>query len=162
MVTNQAFLFFIFIVNGMVIGLLFDLFRILRRSFKTSDAMTYVEDILFWILTGFSILYSIFTFNNGELRLFMFWAIFLGITFYMLACSSFVIKTNVAVINFFKRIIGGIFNVIMLPFKYILKLLKKLFFKPVSFVIINIRKNSTNMFNSLLKITKINKKTKTT
>ena len=84
MITNQATLFLIFIVNGIIIGFLFDIFRILRRSFKTSDLITYIEDILFWILTGIIVLYSIFIFNNGEIRFFMFLAIGLGITFYML------------------------------------------------------------------------------
>ncbi len=160
MITNQVYLFFIFIANGIIIGLLFDVFRILRRTMKTSDFITYVEDILFWILTGFSILYSIFVFNNGEIRFFMFLAIGLGITCYMLLFSSFIIKTNVVIINFFKKIISIIFNIIKLPFKYILKLIKKLFLKPVSFIIINIRKNSTNLYNNMIKITKNKKQQK--
>ncbi len=160
MITNQVYLFFIFIANGIIIGLLFDIFRILRRTMKTSDFITYVEDILFWILTGFSILYSIFVFNNGEIRFFMFLAIGLGITCYMLLFSSFIIKTNVVIINFFKKIISIIFNIIKLPFKYILKLIKKLFLKPVSFIIINIRKNSTNLYNNMIKTTKNKKQQK--
>ena len=52
MVTNQAYLFCIFIINGIIIGILFDFFRILRKTFKTSDLITYIEDSLFWILTG--------------------------------------------------------------------------------------------------------------
>ena len=82
MIINQGYLFLIFIINGIIIGLLFDFFRILRKSFKTKDTITYIEDILFWILTGVVILYSIFTFNNGEIRLFMFLAIILGIILY--------------------------------------------------------------------------------
>ncbi|MCF0126420.1 MAG: spore cortex biosynthesis protein YabQ, partial [Clostridia bacterium] len=73
--TAQSILFLIFIVNGILIGLLFDIFRILRRTFKTGDIITYIEDILFWLLTGASILYNIFIYNNGEIRLFMFIAI---------------------------------------------------------------------------------------
>ena len=49
MVTNQAYLFFIFTMNGILIGLLFDFFRISRKVFKTNDVMTYIEDVLFWI-----------------------------------------------------------------------------------------------------------------
>ena len=75
MVTNQAYLFLVFIINGIIIGLLFDFFRILRKTINTKDIITYFEDIIFWILTGSIILYSIFTFNNGEIRLFMFLAI---------------------------------------------------------------------------------------
>ena len=63
MVTNQAYLFLIFIVNGIIIGLLFDFFRIIRKVIPTNDIATYIEDILFWILTGASILYSIFVYS---------------------------------------------------------------------------------------------------
>ena len=158
MVTNQAYIFLIFIANGIVIGLLFDFFRIMRRSFKTSDVMTYIEDILFWILTGILILYSIFVFNNGELRLFMFLAIGIGIITYILLFSSYIIKINVTIINFFKKILLKIFGILSLPFRYFYKLIKKLFLKPISFIIINIRKSSTNLLKNITKFTKENKK----
>ena len=62
MVTNQINLFLLFILNGLLIGLFFDFFRILRKSFKTNDFITYIEDMIFWIVTGLSILYFIFVF----------------------------------------------------------------------------------------------------
>ena len=98
MITNQAILFAIFLLNGVIIGFLFDIFRILRKSFKTSDIVTYIEDILFWIFTGIIILYSIFTFNNGEIRLFMIIAVIIGSGIYLLYISSYVIKINVTII----------------------------------------------------------------
>ena len=154
MILNQGYLFFIFVLNGCLIGIIFDFFRILRKSFKTSDIITYIEDILFWILTGISILYFIFVFNNGEIRLFMFLGIAVGITLYMLIFSSFFIKINVTIILFFKKIIIKTLKIILIPFKFI----KKTFFKPISFIFINIRKNFTNLFNNFIKITKKNKK----
>ena len=54
MITNQGIIFLIFVLNGFVIGFLFDIFRILRKSFKTTDTITCIEDILFWILTRFN------------------------------------------------------------------------------------------------------------
>ena len=160
MVTNQAYIFLIFIVNGIIIGILFDFFRILRKSFKTSDIITYIEDLLFWILTGIIILYSIFTFNDGEIRLFMFLAIAIGVIAYMILFSSYVIKINVTIIKFLKNIIIKIFDFLNIPFKFIYKIIKKIFFRPVSFVIINIRKNSTNLFKKVTKISNNNKKIK--
>lgn len=154
MIMNQVYLFFIFIANGVLIGILFDFFRILRKSFKTSDILTYIEDFLFWILTGFSILYFMFVFNNGEIRLFMFLGIAVGITLYMLIFSSFLIKINVTIITFLKKVISKIIGIILIPFKFI----KRLFFKPISFIFINIRKSSTNLYNNFMKITKKNKK----
>ena len=35
MITNQAYTFIIFIFVGMIIGILFDFFRILRKTIKT-------------------------------------------------------------------------------------------------------------------------------
>ena len=72
MVVKQTYLFLMFLLNGLIIGIFFDFFRILRKSFNTSDIVTYIEDFLFWLLTGILILYSIFTFNNGEIRIYMF------------------------------------------------------------------------------------------
>lgn len=138
MVTNQAYLFLIFMVNGIIIGILFDFFRILRKSFKTADLITYIEDILFWILTGIILLYSIFVFSNGEIRLFMFLAVILGTIIYMLIASKYVIKINVTIITFVKKIL-------LVPINFIAKILRKIFFKPISFVIINIKKISTNL-----------------
>ena len=154
MIINQVYLFLIFIVNGIIIGILFDFFRVLRKSFKTTDIVTYIEDLLFWILTGFSILYFIFVFNNGEIRLFMFLGIAIGITVYMLIFSSIFIKINVTVLVFFKNILKKILIFILIPFKF----LKKIFFKPISFIFINIRKSSTNLYNNFIKITKKHKK----
>lgn len=149
MVLNQAYLFLIFIMNGIIIGFLFDFFRILRKSFNTSDIITYIEDVIFWILTGIILLYSIFTFNNGEIRLFMFLSVFIGVLIYMLLFSSHIIKINVKIIVFIKKIVLKLLNILGAPIKIIYKFIKKVFCKPVSFITINIRKISTNLYNKL-------------
>ena len=139
MITNQANLFLIFTINGILIGLLFDIFRILRKSFKTSDITTYIEDLLFWILTGLLLLYSIFTFSNGEVRFYMFLAVFFGSLIYMLLFSKYFININVKVIAIIKKIIKTLVSIIMLPLKILFCFLKKLFIKPFNFITINLK-----------------------
>ena len=92
MAQDQAYLFIVFSLTGVVIGILFDFFRILRRSFKTSNIITYVEDVLFWILTGVLILYNIWYFNNGEIRIYMFLGIIIGTLIYMSTLSNISVK----------------------------------------------------------------------
>ena len=133
---SQGYLFLIFILVGIIIGLLFDFFRILRRTFKTSDFITYLEDILFWILSGIILIYSIFVFNNGELRAYIFLSLFIGIITYMLTISKYFIKFNVLILTGLKKVITTILKVIIYPFKLILKLL----IKPLNFIK-NILKN---------------------
>lgn len=140
MVANQANLFLIFIINGIIIGLLFDIFRILRKSFKTTDIITYIQDFTFWILTGLILLYSIFTFSNGEVRFYMFIAVFLGCILYMFLFSKYFIKINVKIILVIQKIVKKIISIIILPITFILKLLKKILHKPIHFMTINIKK----------------------
>ena len=92
MAQNQAYLFLVFSMTGVAIGILFDFFRILRRSIKTSNIITYIEDVLFWILTGLLVLYNIWYFNNGEIRIFMFLGIILGVLIYMSTLSNLLVK----------------------------------------------------------------------
>lgn len=148
---NQAYIFIIFILNGLLIGILFDIFRILRKCFKTPDFITYIQDIIFWILSGLSLLYSIFKFNNGELRLFIFLGVILGIMLYMLIFSRLFIQTSVASITIIKKIIN---MVIITPIKYILLLLRRIIYNPIRFIITKIVK----LFRKILQFFK--KKTK--
>lgn len=150
-IINQTNLFIIFILNGIFIGILFDFFRILRKSFKTSDIITYIQDILFWILAGISILYSIFRFNNGEIRLYIFIGILLGITFYTLIFSNFFININVTIIKYISNTIRSIIKILLIPFIKLLKILR---------IIFNIFSNFfKKIYKKCIKLTKFSKNT---
>lgn len=154
---NQAYVFFIFILNGFLIGLLFDIFRILRKAFKTNDYVTYIQDIVFWIITGFIILYSIFKFNSGELRGYIFIGIFLGFVLYLIIFSKLFIRINLLFINFLKK---SLYYVLILPVKSFIKVLKKILIRPCSFIIINYRKFLSILRIKTKKLIKKNKKIK--
>ena len=109
MAQDQAYLFIVFSLTGVVIGILFDFFRILRRSFKTSNIITYVEDVLFWILTGVLILYNIWYFNNGEIRIYMFLGIIMGLLIYMLTLSNIIV-------SLFSKILKMLIRILEIPF----------------------------------------------
>lgn len=127
---RQLYLFCIFMLNGIVIGILFDIFRILRRTFKTPNWITYIEDILFWVITGIFLIYTIFIFNNGEIRNFIFLGLIAGGSIYLLFVSKYFIKINVTILTFIKKIIYRIAKIIFFPISKIIflitKVLKKL------------------------------------
>lgn len=126
MVQDQTYLFLVFSLTGISIGLLFDFFRVLRKSFKTSDIVTSIEDILFWILTGIIILYNIWYFNNGEIRLFMILGIILGTIIYMLTLSNVILKIFFSILTFLKKIIMQLLKILEVPFKPIVLIYKKI------------------------------------
>lgn len=119
MITNQSYVFLVFVIVGMIIGILFDFFRILRKSMKTKDFVTYIEDILFCIITGIIIIYSIFYFNSGEFRIYMFIGLLIGCSIYLLTISQYVVKINVYILTKFIEICKKFFNIIFLPIRFI-------------------------------------------
>ena len=148
MASNQAYLFLIFTLNGIIIGLLFDVFRILRKSFKTNNFITYIEDIIFWILTGTIILFTMCKFSDGELRGYTIIGIAIGIIVYMLTISTYFIKVSVFILNIIKNILKKIIRIVIYPVKIVLKPL------------IIIRQKISKKLNKILKGIKIPKKVK--
>ena len=130
---SQAFIFLIFIINGILISFIFDLFRISRKTFKTPDWLTYVEDISFWLISCIILAYSIYTYNNGEIRLYMFIGLLIGAITYIITISKYVIKIFVTVIDKIKRILQIIARCIIFPIKVI--------GKPIIFVFVNFKRN---------------------
>lgn len=117
MINEQATLFLIFSFNGVIIGLLFDFFRILRKSFKTPNLITYIQDILFWIFTGISIIYFLYNYSDGNIRFFLFIALILGFLLYILTISKYIICIFVNIIIFCKKILIHIFIITIIPIK---------------------------------------------
>lgn len=145
-ILSQLYSLLIFTITGIIIGVFFDIFRILRRSFKTPDIITYIEDILFWILTGIFFIIILFKFNNGEIRSYVLLGLISGIVMYMFIISKYFIKISVNIIKIIKKILSY-------PIKIICKLIK-----PLTFIVINIRKIFITIFNKISKNDKKYKK----
>ena len=147
MINNQFYLFFIYILSG--VGILFDTFRVLRKSVKTSNIITYIEDFIFWIIVGIFLIWEIFTISYGELRSYIFIGLLLGIFVYMITISKYFIKINVKILDYVKKIIKKV----ILLIKKFLKLfspLYKIVRKLINIIKINIKKLN-NKINNLTK-----------
>ena len=149
MAINQAYLFLIFALDGIFIGILFDFFRILRKSFKTINLITNLEDILFWVLTGLSIIYCMYNFSDGSIRFFMFLGLGLGLLLYMLTISNFIIGTTVKVISIIKKIIVTIAKIIVSPFKTIFNFIEKILFRPIYIFFMKSKNKVTKKFKNI-------------
>lgn len=146
----QIYSLLAFTISGIAIGIFFDIFRILRKSFKTPDIITYIEDIIFWIFSGLFFLFVLFKFNNGEIRAYIFLGLLFGVLIYIFTISKYFIKISVTIINFIKK-------VLLYPIKIILNILK-IVLKPFSFIVINIRKNTASFCRKIAKPIKKAKK----
>lgn len=122
MIVDQVYIFLWTILTGVGMGLIFDFFRLLRRSKTTRDIWVYVQDIIFWIVIAISIIVSTFLINDGELRAYMLIGYILGALFYMLLFSKIIMKV-------FTFIFDTIENIFKSIFKFIVKIFGKIKFK---------------------------------
>ena len=142
-ILNQLTNFGIYALCGVLIGIFFDIFRILRKSFKTSNLITYIEDTIFGVITGLFLIFMLLDFNNGDIRFYIFVALLIGLILYFLLISKFFIKINVAIITFFKKIFITIAKIIFKPFR---KIAIFLIVKPKKLLLNIFRQKKKNFF----------------
>lgn len=118
---DQIKILIIFAITGIIIGLLFDFFRIQRKVINTFDFITYLQDALFWILSGIVLIISIMNFTNGEIRSYMILGIIIGVVLYFNIFSKYIMKISVGIANFFIKIL----HILISPIKKLSKKLKK-------------------------------------
>lgn len=140
LISDEVKSFFVFCIAGMIIGILFDIFRIIRRSFKISDIHTLIEDGIFGVLSAFFLIFIIFIQNNGEIRWYMFLGIFIGGLLYLLTISKYFIKLNVLILSFIKGAIYKLLKLIFWPIKCALNLCRLYLNKPFMLIVFNIKK----------------------
>lgn len=75
METNYGFhflLLFASIINGAVLGLIYDLFRVSRMFFLRNKFVIFFEDLLFCFICAISFMILFYNFSNGKMRAFAF------------------------------------------------------------------------------------------
>lgn len=127
MINNEFGIFLSFILIGIIISLLFDFFRILRRVYQTPDFLTVIEDISFWIISGIILLAGIFILNEGKIRAYIFIGLFTGIIFYIITLSKTVTKLGINILKTLNKLIfEPILKLLQILSKITVKLLKKI------------------------------------
>lgn len=124
-IAEQTQVFIIFVIVGIIISFLFDIFRIFRKVYKFSNMLIYMQDILFWLLTGIIILQAIFKFNSGDIRIFLFLGIFVGVFIYISLFSIYVIKIGSFILKLINTLITKLINVFKVPICKILDFMIK-------------------------------------
>ena len=108
---EETITFFVFILLGIIIGIIFDFFRALRKTKKYNERYINIQDIVFFIIIGI-VLATFLIYNlEDELRLYLFFALFLGIVIYSSTISTYIIKFLIRIIKLWR----SIFNFIFLP-----------------------------------------------
>lgn len=115
-VASQFNLLVYSILAGVITGTLFDLYRVFRGLENPNRVVTFIEDTLFWILTGIIVFIFLLETNYAYMREYVYISIALGILLYIAIFSKAFIKVQYKVIKSISRAFRITFNFLFYPF----------------------------------------------
>ena len=116
-VYQQTLNFIITIGIGFLVGIIFDIYRVVRSIWQPKKLGTFIGDIFFWILITFLVFTLLLMGNWGEVRIYVFLGLTLGFTMYI---KYFSLKGQKFISKFFYlvyKILRLVWKVITWPFK---------------------------------------------
>lgn len=124
-IINQFYIFLISINYGLILGVIYDLYRVFRYYSKPKKILTAIEDILFWLIIASIIFFFLFNKTDGIIRGFVILGFIIGFIIYLKIISKysyFILKKTFGLIF---RIINEIIIIISFPFKKASKIFGK-------------------------------------
>lgn len=138
---------------GMLLLVIYDVLRILRRVIIHNSFFVSVEDILYWVISSLLIFHMMYQQNNGIIRGFAILAMLLGMLFYHVCASDTLVELISGIINKIIELIEKFISILLWPFKFLfLKL-----FKLISWIFSKIKKLVIHLLKPLKNIRKSSK-----
>lgn len=114
--TQELGVFYSTIYGGIAVGLLFDIYRSLRRNFKVIRYLSLIFDSLFWLMVTILTFITINAVENFNLRYYHIIALFIGFLLYYSTISKFILaflnKLIYLVTNLFKKTVHYIVSIL--------------------------------------------------
>ena len=123
--SGQLWQFLAAIALGVLLGVGFDQFRVLRRLFRHPGLLIQLEDLVYWLL-ALGTFFLVFVYGRAGVRPFALLGSALGMLLYFLTASRLVIPGEVALFQFLGKVLQAIFRVIWFPIGLFLKLLTRI------------------------------------
>lgn len=117
--SSQVSSFLITVCIGVILGLIFDLYRIFRGFIKPKWYVTQIGDLIFWILSTIIAFIILLQGNFGEVRIYVFIGFSLGLFSYIKLFSKKVQRFILKTIEIIVKIVITLFKIIMIPINII-------------------------------------------
>lgn len=114
-VAHQTVLFLQACLLGFLLGLFYEIFRILRLMIKTGAVAVFVQDILYWSVSALISFLFILAVNSGQLRIFLLLGIVIGMIVYFFTLGALIMKASKAIIAFIYRVMRFIYGKLVTP-----------------------------------------------
>lgn len=115
--SQEAYILLATIYGGILIGFIYDLYKIFRRAFHPKKIATVIQDFLFWIIISLVAFYVLIISNEGALRFYNFLGFIIGAATYSFFLSEIVTNAVVLILRGIKRFFVDLYQIIIYPFR---------------------------------------------
>lgn len=119
-ITKQLYLILFSLLSGIITGVFYDLYRIIRGPKYINKIITFIEDILFWILSGIFIFIFLLITDSAYIGTYIYLNIFIGIYIYFKLISFKFLLYQKKLFNAIGKFIRITINLILYPFELII------------------------------------------
>ncbi len=121
-ILDELYVFLSALYGGIIIGFIYDLYRIFRCVFRPKKIATIIEDLVFWMMISITAVAVLFYSNDGQLRFYPFLGFAAGAIIYNSLLSKPVIRNMIGLLSILKKI----FKRLLKPFLKLYNILKYL------------------------------------
>jgi len=119
-ISQQAMLVLFSLISGILTGVFFDVYRLVRGIETPSKIVTFIQDILFWILTALVVFIFLSIYDYAYIGVYVYLWIAIGSAIYFLFLSRPFIIILHRIIDALGKILRVFKNLICLPFEVII------------------------------------------
>lgn len=148
------------VMGGMFLGLIWDIYRLIRHYGKLNGLGTLIGDILYWIISIKFSTQLILDISYGNVRFFILVGFMAGALLYFYGISRYNLKLSIFIIDSILKVIKTVIHLLIDPVKFVIRKLKELLY-PFKLKYIKIRDRTKKRYKFLkFKLKKVSKNRK--
>jgi spore cortex biosynthesis protein YabQ len=103
------------LLAGVITGVCFDIYRLIRGFENTNKFMTIIQDLLFWVLTSIVVFIFLMYTNEGYINFYVYLCLVIGVYLYLKCLSVAFIKVQFNLMKFYGKLFRVVLNAILYP-----------------------------------------------
>ena len=157
---TQEYMLAVSIMGGMLLGFIWDIYRLIRHYLKMGALGTALGALAYWIISIYISIQLIFDISYGNVRMFILLGFMLGALLYFYGISRYVLRILIFFLDFILSIVKKVAFLIIGPIKFIMKQLYVLL-NPLKLKLEKVRNNAKKRYKFYkFKLKKISKNRK--
>jgi spore cortex biosynthesis protein YabQ len=132
--STQVKTFFVIAATGVLLGVLFDIYRILRLRFRPHWLITTVADLVYCLLAAAIAFAALLVSNWGEFRFYVVIALVSGVLFYYRLASRYVMNLLISLFKFAANVLRQVKRIVSIAIIKPVIIIGRAIFWPFSFM----------------------------